>query len=344
MQVVVIIVNFNGEAFVANAINSALAQRVAAEHTVTVCVVDNASTDGSLGVLQSFGERITLLASPTNTGFSGGNNLAFNKYPQADVFALLNPDAHAATDWLAQSIRTAYQHGDWAMISPQILNAAKPSVIDNLGHRMFLDGTVRGQGRNQNVQSLRTQAEDVFIASGCAVLLKAEAVRRIGGFDAEFFCYCDDVELSLRLQLAGYRGYMCHAARVYHAFSSTAGGEAFSTFKAYHVERNRWWMVAKCFPAPLLPVAMAGFMARYVGALAVTFIAKRGPAASLAQHRGTGTLFSTIARAQRDALIGLPAMWRLRAVIQRDRKLSTTEFVRRWHQHYLTLADVLTVE
>src|SRR5206468_4125104 len=161
----------------------------------------NASTDASLEVLAGFGDRITLLASPTNLGFAAGNNLAFDRFPHVDSYALLNPDAVADEGWLQALLACAARHDDWGIIASRIRSAVDPEIIANVGHRMGLDGTVRGRGRGERDVGQYATERPVLIASGCAMLLRGEAVRGGRGFDERFFCYCDDVELSLRLNL-----------------------------------------------------------------------------------------------------------------------------------------------
>jgi GT2 family glycosyltransferase len=340
VAVAVVIVNYNGGALVEDAVRSALAQTAP---DVRVVVVDNASTDDSPARLRRWRGQVELIESPTNTGFAGGNNLAFAAVPEAMHYALLNPDAVAAPTWLERSLACAAAHPAAAMIAPKIVNAADEAVLDNAGHLMFLDGTVRGRGRNQPAAAAAFDtARQIFIASGCAVLLRGDAVRELGGFDEDFFCYCDDVELSLRLNWAGYEGWYCPEARVSHHFSASASSK-FSPFKAYQVERNRYWVVAKCFPLPLVPVAFAGLLARYA-ASAVASARGRGPGARLLDDSKPRDVLATLARAHRDGLRDLPRMLAAGRRLAAHRRISTREFLARWRRSYLPLAQVATVE
>jgi N-acetylglucosaminyl-diphospho-decaprenol L-rhamnosyltransferase len=340
----IVIVNYQGEAFVADAVRSALAQtaRAAAPDAFPVVVVDNASTDRSREVLAPFGGEITLVASAENTGFAGGNNLAFARFPAADAYALLNPDAVADPDWLAELLACAARRPDWGMIGAHIRDAAAPGVIDNVGHRMGLDGTVRGRGRGERDRGQYGDERPLLIASGCAMLLRGEAVRQAGGFDGQFFCYCDDVELCLRLNLLGYTGYFAPAAKVAHRFSATAP-HPFSPFKAYQVERNRYWVIAKCFPWPVIPVALVATAGRYLWA-AVATARGRGPAARLAEAAGVSETARTLWRAHRDALRGLPAVLGRRRAEAGRRRLGTLAFIRRWRRDYLPLRIAVNLE
>ena len=182
-----------------------------------------------------------------------------------------------------------------------------------------------------------------MIASGCALLLRGDAVRAAGGFDESFFCYCDDVELCLRLNLLGYETWYAPDARVAHHFSAAAG-EAFNAFKAYHVERNRYWVIAKCFPWPAVPVALGASVARYLWASVAT-ARGRGPAARLAASAGFKEMsLHGLARPPRRA--AGPARAPSAAAPRRRprRKLGTLEFLRRWRRDYLPMSVAVSLE
>lgn len=343
MRVLVVIVNYNGGALVESAVASALQQTHGNGVVVEVCVVDNASTDDSLSRLKRFDKRIHLLPSASNLGFAAGNNLAFSTFPDFDAYALLNPDALAAPDWVARMVDEARLHPTWGIISPKILQAGASDVWDNAGHRMFLDGSVRGRGRLMKDIGQFDDLGEIFIASGCAVMLRAEAVQQAHGFDPMFFCYCDDVELSLRLQWLGFTGHFAPKARVEHAFSA-AQGALFSPFKVYHVERNRHWVVLKCFPVALWPVAAGSMVLRYSAGAVSTFWAKRGPGANFVANEGSQALMRTLLRAHRDALRGAPKVLASRRYLRHGRRLSTLDFLRRFARHYLPLRDLLTLQ
>jgi GT2 family glycosyltransferase len=343
-SVAIVIVNYNGEAFVADAVRSALAQTVrrAAPERFPVIVVDNASTDGSLAALAAFGPEITLVASPTNTGFSGGNNLAFARAPDAECYALLNPDAIAVPDWLEQLLATAARHDGWGFVGSRITDANAPGRLDNVGLRMALDGTVRGRGRGEPDDGRYADERPLLLASGCAMLLDGPATRDAGGFDERFFCYCDDVELCLRLGLRGRPGWFAPAARVSHRFSASTG-QTFSPFKAYHVERNRYWVVAKCFPWPAMPLALGASVARYAWS-ALAALRARGPGAQVVASAGLGPLAGALARAHRDALLGLPAAFRARRADTPSRALGAAGWLARWRADYLPMRTAVHLE
>ena len=90
------------------------------------------------------------------------------------------------------------------------------------------------------------RAEEVLAPHGCACALRKAMLDRIGGFDEDFFCYLEDLDLGVRGQLAGWKCWYVPSTRVRHRKSATAGN--YSVFKAYHVERNRLYCLWKWMP------------------------------------------------------------------------------------------------
>ena len=123
------------------------------------------------------------------------------------------------------------------MFAPKILSLTDRKIIDNVGQLLYADGLSRGRGRLEADRGQYDQEEEILLPSGCAMLLRRTMLADIGGFDEDLFAYCDDTDLGLRAQLAGWRCRSVPAAVVYHAYSATTS--AYSPLKAFLVERNR---------------------------------------------------------------------------------------------------------
>ena len=93
--------------------------------------------------------------------------------------------------------------------------------------------------------------DEVFGACAAASMYKKSCFDEVGGFDEDYFCHFEDVDLSFRLRLAGYRCMHIADAVVHHLGSATAGGEE-SNFAIYQGYRNFVWTFVKCMPARLL--------------------------------------------------------------------------------------------
>src|SRR5262249_7218171 len=104
-------------------------------------------------------------------------------------------------------------------------------------------------------------AEEVLLPSGSAALYRRKLLEEAGGFDPDFFLYCEDTDLGLRARWAGWKCLYVPDAVVEHHYSHSAGGT--SPVKAYFVERNRLFVLAKNFPAGMLLAAPFASVARY---------------------------------------------------------------------------------
>ncbi len=193
------------------------------------------------------GVRIFLLE--TNTGFTGGNNLAF-RHARGDWLALLNNDAVADPHWLACLVARGNPAAGVGMLGGKILLAGTPGTIDKAGHLIWPDGQNRGRGTGETDRGQYDQEEEILWPDGCAALYHRALIEQTGGFDDAFFAYGDDADLGLRARLLGWRAWYVPGAVVHHHHSASAG--AFSPLKIRLVERNRLLLALKDFPVGLL--------------------------------------------------------------------------------------------
>ncbi len=272
-----------------------------------VVVIDNAST---LPPPEGFATRyswISLVQSSINLGFAGGNNLALSLLPSCEWIALLNPDAFPEPDWLERLVETAQAHPDYAMFGSRQVVAGHPDLLDGEGDIYHVSGLVWRSGHGRPVSAGEQGPREIFSPCAAAALYRAEAFRRAGGFDEDFFCYVEDVDLGFRLRLLGYKALLVPSAVVHHVGSATTGGSQ-SDFALYHGHRNLVWTYVKNMPGPLFWACLPLHLLLNLVSLAIFTWLGRG---------------KTIFRAKRDALRGLPKMWEKRRLIQRDRVVST---------------------
>jgi GT2 family glycosyltransferase len=171
----------------------------------------------------------------------------------------------------------------------------------------------QGYGKSLGREGVAREAARAFAACAAAAAYRREAFEAFGGFDEDFFCYCEDVDLSFRMRLRGLEVAVATDAVVTHRGSVSSGGRR-SDFALYHGHRNMVWVFVKNVPGwlfwALLPVHLAANVATIIG---LTL-------------RGRGAV---IMRAKRDALRGLPRMWAKRRQIQRERTVSAWSILRR---------------
>jgi GT2 family glycosyltransferase len=319
----ILVLNWNGEAFVAECLDSLLAQTYP---RVELIVVDNASTDRSVPLIRErYGDRVRLIVNETNLGFAAGNNVGIAASRGAYVL-LINNDAVAEPGWAEALVREAETDPRVGMCASKIVTYDDPRVIDSAGLLLFRDGLGRGRGRMQRDVGEFNKPEDVLLPSGCAALYRRAMLDQIGVFDEEFFMYCDDMDLGLRGRVAGWRCRFVPDAVVRHRYSASAG--RYSLRKVFLVERNRIWVMVKYFPwsAVILSLFWTALRLGWHGYAAWR---RRGGAGRALEGESAWRLIGTVARAYLAAASGVPAMVRQR----RGRHITSVEF-RRWLRYH----------
>jgi len=299
--VAVIIVNWNSWSLLARCLQALAAQTY---RDFTVTIFDNASQETMpLDMLSGF-PQARLVRNDCNIGFAAANNLAVQKYTGDSAWiALLNPDAFPQADWLAQLMSATESHPDCAVFASRLLDAADPTRLDGDGDIYHISGRAWRAGRGQKVPQHSPSAYPVFAPCAAAGLYRRSAYNAVDGFDEDFFCYFEDVDLGFRLQLAGYACLLIPGAIVQHMGSATSGGQH-GDFAVYHGHRNLVWTYFKNMPGLLFWIFLPLHLAINL--------------ATLLQY---GQRPGLILRAKRDALLGLPRMLRKRRSIQGRRRV-----------------------
>ena len=302
-KVTVVIVNWNGDRFLERCLSALLAQTVAPHEII---LVDNASSDSSLDIVQRF-PSVRLLGQNENLGFARGNNLAIEAAAaESQWIALLNPDAFVEPCWLETLLLAVRDYPAFDVFGSKLVNAADPAVLDGAGDAYHVSGRVWRISRGEQMSFISEQMREVFSPCAAAALYRRKALLEVGGFDEDFFCYVEDVDLGFRLRLAGYCCLYVPSSVAHHVGSGTTGGQH-SDFATYHGHRNLVWTYVKNMPAVLFWAFLPLHLAMNLAALLVVTL------------RGQGAV---IFRAKRDAVLGLPKMWKKRRQVQRNRVVS----------------------
>jgi GT2 family glycosyltransferase len=139
-------------------------------------------------------------------------------------------------------------------------------------------------------------------------------LEELCGFDESFFLYGDDAELGLRARLAGWRCALAPRAVAHHRYSASAG--AYSSLKAFHVERNRVWLLLKLLPWSWIAASPAHTALR-LALQAWGGVTGRGAAGRLAAERSLLHLVAVTLRAWASAAAGAPRMLAARRKVVR---------------------------
>ena len=221
-----------------------------------VIIIDNSGKNLAARHAGAVGARV--IANARNVGFGAAINqgLAAGSTP---YLATLNDDAVVDPGWLAALVDALEARPDAGMCASQVRLYGEP-LLDSAGMLVAADGSSKQRGQGRPPADFPV-AEEALFPSGSAALYRRAMLDEIGGFDADFFLYCEDTDLGLRARWAGWKCLYAPDAVVEHHYSHSAGRA--SPLKAYYVERNRLFVVAKNFPAGMALAAPWFTLARY---------------------------------------------------------------------------------
>jgi GT2 family glycosyltransferase len=267
-------------------------------------VVDNHSRDGLHARLPELAPGARLLKAPGNLGFAGGANLGA-RAARSELLLFLNPDVRVAPGF-ADAIRAPLQRTpNWAAWMGLVTQDGG-RTINTSGGVIHYTGLGWAGENGAPVESASTGPREVTAVSGACLAIPRSTWEALGGFSEEYFMYYEDTDLSLRLRLRGEAIGIEPDARVEHDYEFDKG-----LSKWRYLERNRWAMLLRCFPGPLLALLFPALVATE---LAIWTVALRGGWVS-AKRTATA-----------DVLRSLPRLLGERRAIQSARRISSWQF------------------
>ncbi|MFN8533801.1 MAG: glycosyltransferase family 2 protein [Dehalococcoidia bacterium] len=298
----VIVPNWNGLAHLPICLG-ALARQT--RHDFETILVDDASTDESVRYVEDAFPAVRIVRRSRNGHFCRAVNTGIDA-ARADTIVLLNSDTEAEPTWLDALLTSLDAHPEAGMATSKLLLFDRRTVLHSAGDFLRLDGRPGNRGVWQEDRGQFDQSTWVFGACGGAAAYRRAMLDEIGRFDEDFTAYCEDVDLSFRAQLAGYRCVFVPEARVYHHVSATGGGAGAS----FLCGKNFVNVVVKNMPA--------GLLRRHWPKIVAAQLALSLDALRHLRHRSARAWL----RGQAAAIGQLPAMLAKRRRIQAARRTS----------------------
>jgi GT2 family glycosyltransferase len=258
------------------------------------------------------------VANQSNTGFAVANNQAATM-AQGDWLIMLNPDAFPQKDWLERLLAAAARYPNVTAFGSTQLLDENPALLDGAGDVYHAAG-IPFRGGYLRPLPATLQDGQAFTPCAAAAMWRADVFGALGGFEENFFCYCEDVDLGFRHRLMDGRVVQVADARVSHMGSASSG--RLSDFAVYHGTRNRLWTFVRCMPGLLLALFVLPHLAATLLLWAHT------------AWRGAGAAYG---RGLRDGLAGLPRVWQQRRVLQAARKVKLRALLRQFAWSPLSL-------
>ena len=256
MRTADVILNWNTQVFLREFIPG-LISSVCKTDGDEVVVADNASTDGSMQMMQEEFTDVRTIAFDKNYGFTGGYNKAFEVLygnagsPKSDApeyFLLINSDIEVNDGWLQPLVDWMDNHPDCGACAPKLHSyqqkdmfeyaGAAGGYLDSFGYP-FCRGRVLS--RLEQDEGQYDSPADVLWATGACLLIRSKVYADLGGLDERFFAHMEEIDLCWRMQLEGWKVTIVPESTVYHVGGGTL--PASSPFKTFLNFRNNLLML-----------------------------------------------------------------------------------------------------
>jgi GT2 family glycosyltransferase len=263
-------------------------------------VIDNGSTDGSLEMLAQDFPAARAIGLPENRGFSIANNVALRDALARgfEFVMLLNNDTIAGPDAVGELLAAIGADERVAAVCPKIYFAAQPDLLWYAGadFSLWTARLVQIGWKRKDVGQFDHRLR-VSVATGCAVLLRASALKDVGLLDETLWAYLEDVEWSIRFLRSGYSLRLAPRAHVRHHDGATWVGALCAGSQAkrqYYSTRNmiligwkhaRWWQ---------MPTYLSGVLLNELAFYTALRVFRRDYRALWAIYRGVGAAIKEI--------------------------------------------------
>lgn len=278
-----------------------------------VILVDNGSEDDSVSFTETNFPEHKIIRLDKNCGFSlavnKGIRYALDKL-KTDYILLLNNDIELSNNFLEQACKTFSNVKEAGFIAVKMMNYFNRDIIDNTGDFIKSNGgspLMRGFGEKDTGQY--DKAEFIFGACAGAAFYRTELFKNAGLFDEDFFAYLEDVDLSFRFQLAGYKCHYNPEIICYHKRGETT--KKFSGWETYYTEKNLVSLRLKNYP---LSIYMKYFPLFFVSRIRrfVKFFLKY-----------PRNVFQSAFKGYVKGVTEIPSAFKKRKLIQKNKKVSS---------------------
>ncbi len=263
----VIIPNYNGKQFLEGCLESLGEQNCRFE----VIVVDNGSNDGSIEFVNEYYPNFTLIENRDNLGFSAAVNQGIN-IATTNYILILNNDVVLGHHCVWKLLNCMMNDDCIFAVASKMIQYYDRSKMDDAGDEYTILGWTKKVGDGKS-SKLYTTEREVFSACAGAALYRRTIFDEIGCFDENFFAYMEDVDISYRARIYGYKCIYCPDAVVYHRVSGTSGSK-YNEFKIKLAARNNVYVPYKNMPWPQyyfnILFLLVGYLIKYL------FFQKRG--------------------------------------------------------------------
>ncbi len=270
MKVSVIIPNWNGKHLLKTCLTSLEKQSF---KDFDVLVVDNGSTDDSAGYIRKYFPKFGILELNKNYGFARAVNEGI-KNSSGEYLVLLNNDTEVEKDYIKYLVLAADKHSDVGFVAAKMLNFKNRNIIDSAGDAVDVVGHSYNIGLGQKDGPEFNRAGSIFLATAGGSLFKKEVFERAGYFDEDYFTYMEDVDLCLRAQFMGFKGWYEPRSVLYHIRKATSS--KVGRLSEYWHFRNMTQNIIKDYPLVLFLKDFNWLKIKMVNINTILYMTKKG--------------------------------------------------------------------
>ncbi len=255
MKISIVIITYNSGLFIKECIESLFVQSVVPDKII---VVDNNSKDETMGILNSYGNKLTIISLKYNSGYSEAANIGI-KNSMGNVVIISNPDVIYDNKFIKNIKKKFETNPEADMISPLILRFDEKR-IDSTGQFPSLSLFVKERGYNKKLENFKVNEDEIFSVCGACTVFKRESLEKLKlndeYYDEDFFIFWEDFDIGWRAELLGLRKIFFPGAIVYHYRSGTIKKTFISKISltlsrrkdiVYHIVKNRYLTLIKNF-------------------------------------------------------------------------------------------------
>lgn len=264
----VLVINWNGRRYLEACLRSVLVN--SCPRCTEIVLVDNSSTDGSIHYVRTAFPELRVVQHKNNLGFSMGYNMAVPT-SRGHFLVFLNNDAIVEPGWLDPLLEPFFTQRDAGMTTSKVIFKGMHAINSTGGSlKLWTGANELGFGDNPDN---RVGVREPFYANGVAMAIPRRLFEGVGGFDTKIFAYCEDVDISWRVRLAGYKILYAAESTVYHHYSASWG--QLNPVRIRLMTRHYFRTMFKCLSPPNLVHATFGFAIFSLGKGAVLSLRER---------------------------------------------------------------------
>lgn len=183
-----------------------------------IIVLDNHSTDGSVAAIRQSHPDVQIVELTENLGYAGNNNVGIEAAVQqgADWIFVLNEDIVLHEDCIHSLVTLGQSDEKIGVVGPLVYHHDEPDYIQSAGGMLRTNWDTWHIAQNEKDMGQVTAPRDVDFISGCAIMVRRDVVKCVGGIDERFFYYKEETEWCFRIRQDGWRIVVTPQAKIWH--------------------------------------------------------------------------------------------------------------------------------